>query len=83
MHHCTNTKREAAETKNTRNVAPNVRLLEKSLPALHSRHIQIKVPIAKIISAKKVSMLSYLRNQIKIKVLKRKENPGSHLGFAC
>ena len=45
------------------------------------------VPIDKILSVKNVrawvSMVSYLKKLIKIRILKRKKNPGSRLGFAC
>ena len=45
------------------------------------------VPIAEILSGKNarawVSMVLYLKKEIKIKILKRKKNPWSPLEVAC
>ena len=45
------------------------------------------VPIDKILSVKNarawVSMVSYLKKEIKIENIKKEKNHGSRLGFAC
>ena len=47
----------------------------------------LTVPTAEMLSGKnaraRVSMVLYLKKLIKIKILKRKKNPGSHLEVAC
>ena len=48
---------------------------------------KVILPTAEILSGKNarawVSMVLYVKKLIKIKILKRKKNPGSHLEVAC